>query len=119
MRRALAEYQVVGVRTTLPFARWLMHHARFIAGDLSTDFVAEEWDTRNVGAVFAVDLDDEDADLAGESETAPGIDQVAALVGGLLANEHMEAEKLRRRPAGETNGTMSRWREVGRREALR
>jgi acetyl/propionyl-CoA carboxylase alpha subunit len=119
MRRALAEYQVVGVRTTLPFARWLMHHARFIAGDLSTDFVAEEWDTRNVGAALAVDLDDEDADLAGESETAPGIDQVAALVGGLLANEHMEAEKLRRRPAAETNGTMSRWREVGRREALR
>src|SRR5690348_13036997 len=46
MRRALLEYQVMGVRTTLPFARWLMDHPRFIAGDLSTDFIAEEWETR-------------------------------------------------------------------------
>lgn len=119
MRRALAEYQVVGVRTTLPFARWLMQQPRFITGDLSTDFVAEEWDTRNAGAASAVALEAEDTGLAGESEMAPGIDQVAALVGGLLANEHMEAEKLRRRPVAETNGTMSRWREAGRREALR
>src|SRR6266699_164899 len=29
MRRALPEYQVMGVRTTLPFARWLMDHPRF------------------------------------------------------------------------------------------
>src|SRR5207244_1959190 len=47
MRRALYEYQVLGVRTTLPFDRWLMDEPHFIAGDLSTDFVAEEWDTRN------------------------------------------------------------------------
>jgi len=116
MRRALAEYQVVGVRTTLPFARWLMQQPRFITGDLSTDFVAEEWDTRDGEAASAVALD---SDLAGESEMAPGVDQVAALVGGLLANEHIEAEKLRRRPVAEANGTMSRWREAGRREALR
>src|SRR5207253_2553311 len=46
MRRALSEYQVVGVRTTLPFARWLIDHPRFIAADISTDFVTEEWNTR-------------------------------------------------------------------------
>src|SRR5947209_952913 len=45
MRRALSEYQVVGVSTTLPFARWLMDHPRFIAADISTDFVADEWNT--------------------------------------------------------------------------
>src|SRR5437588_8974999 len=49
MRRALTEYQVLGVRTTLPFARWLMENPRFIEGDMSTDFVAEEWDTRSPG----------------------------------------------------------------------
>src|SRR5215469_14329761 len=49
MRRALAEYKVMGVRTTLPFERWLMEHPRFIAGDISTDFIAEEWDTRAKG----------------------------------------------------------------------
>jgi len=106
MRRALAEYQVLGVRTTLPFARWLMENPRFIEGDLSTDFVAEEWDTRNVGAVPAATQE-------------PTPDQVAALVGSLLMNEHVEAEKLRRRPAVDNNGTASRWRDVGRKEATR
>ena len=27
-------------------ARWLMNHPRFIEGDISTDFIAEEWNTR-------------------------------------------------------------------------
>src|SRR5260370_304161 len=84
MRRALAEYQVIGVRTTLPFARWLMEHPRYLAGDMSTDFIAEEWDTRDVGAQF----------IASE---APEVTQIAAIVGGLLMNEQVEAEKLRRR----------------------
>src|SRR5437588_2548981 len=106
MRRALAEYQVLGVRTTLPFARWLMENPRFIEGDMSTDFVAEEWDTRNVGAVPAATQE-------------PTPDQVAALVGSLLMNEHVQAEKLRRRPAVDNNGTASRWRDVGRKEATR
>jgi len=108
MRRALTEYQVLGVRTTLPFARWLVENPRFIEGDMSTDFVAEEWDTRNVGATLAV---------ARETDLMP--DQVAALVGGLLMNENVEAEKLRRRPSADNDGTASRWRDVGRREATR
>jgi len=104
MRRALSEYQVMGVRTTLPFARWLMEHPRFIAGDMSTDFIAEEWDTRkDVGAQFI----------------APDSVQRAALAGSLLMHEQMEAEKLRRLPATENGAEASRWRDVGRKEALR
>ncbi len=44
LRRALEEYQIMGVRTTIPFARWLMDHPRYQAGDMSTDFIAEEWE---------------------------------------------------------------------------
>ena len=114
MRRALYEYQILGVRTTLPFARWLMDNPRFIAGDLSTDFVAEEWDTRNTGS---------GQDIEASTRVAPELtlDQVAALVGSLLMHENVEAEKLRRRPTAEAdeNGTRSRWRDVGRREAMR
>src|SRR5436305_6791422 len=106
MRRALTEYQVLGVRTTLPFARWLVENSRFIEGDMSTDFVAEEWDRRNVEATPAT---------AQDAGLTP--DQVAALVGGLLMNENVEAEKLRRRPSADNDGTASRWRDVGRREA--
>jgi len=110
MRRALFEYQVAGVRTTLPFARWLMQHPRFIEGDFSTDFVAEEWDTRNVDATNLVAM---------ENETTLSPTQVAALVGSLLTNEHRETEKLRRQPVVEASEAVSRWRHAGRREALR
>jgi acetyl-CoA carboxylase biotin carboxylase subunit len=39
MRRALDEFSVAGVRTTLPFHRAVMRHPDFIAGRLSTAFV--------------------------------------------------------------------------------
>ncbi|GAC1568013.1 MAG: hypothetical protein NVS3B14_15860 [Ktedonobacteraceae bacterium] len=115
MRRALDEYQVLGVRTTLPFARWLMNHPRFLAGDMSTDFIAEEWDTRNAGT---------QSDTPGITETTGNAvtpSQIAALVGGLLLHQHIEEEKLRRKPVGEDGNSAetSRWRDAGRREALR
>jgi acetyl/propionyl-CoA carboxylase alpha subunit len=45
MRRALAEFEVGGVQTTLPFDRWLLEQPGFIdATDLSTDFVDRAWE---------------------------------------------------------------------------
>ena len=112
MRRALAEYQVLGVSTTLPFAHWLMTNPRFLAGDLSTDFIAEEWDTRNAR------LQKDNVGAAGTAQfIAP--EQIAALVGGLLLNQQVEEEKLRRVPVGENGAETSRWRDAGRREILR
>ena len=93
-----------------------MQHPRFIAGDFSTDFVAEEWDTRNVAAPLAVGREPA---LVEETAATVSSAQVAALVGSLLANEHIEAEKLRRRPVVAASEVVSRWREAGRREALR
>ncbi len=107
MRRALSEYHILGVRTTLPFARWLMEHPRFIAGDMSTDFVAEEWDTRKR----------QEASNEDESALAPA--QLAAVVGGLLMNEYIELEKLRRRPVTSDRTETTRWRDLARKEALR
>ncbi len=43
LRRALDEYVIVGTRTTIPFHQWLVRQPRFLAGDFSTDFIAEEW----------------------------------------------------------------------------
>jgi acetyl-CoA carboxylase biotin carboxylase subunit len=39
MRRALEEYRVVGIKTTIPFHQELMNDARFIAGEFDTSFV--------------------------------------------------------------------------------
>ncbi len=39
MRRALDEYRIEGVRTTIPFHRRVFRHPAFIAGDIDTSFV--------------------------------------------------------------------------------
>ncbi|HEX8119434.1 MAG TPA: biotin carboxylase N-terminal domain-containing protein, partial [Pyrinomonadaceae bacterium] len=40
MRRALAEYEVGGIKTTLPFFREVMRDAEFVAGRLDTSFIS-------------------------------------------------------------------------------
>jgi acetyl-CoA carboxylase biotin carboxylase subunit len=102
MRRALAEYQIVGVRTTLPFARWLMEQQRFVAGDLSTDFIAEEWDLRDLSKRSLSSLDSE---------------QVAAIVGSLLWHEQIEQQGLT--VTDDITESGSRWRDATRSEILR
>ena len=44
LRRALDETEVAGIQTTLPFHRFVARHDGFRAGELSTDWVADEWD---------------------------------------------------------------------------
>jgi acetyl-CoA carboxylase biotin carboxylase subunit len=107
MRGALSEYRVVGVRTTLPFARWLMEQPRFIGADMSTDFIAEEWDHRTKN----------ESTRPEDGQFTP--EQVAAIMGGLLMHEQMEDEHLRRRPLSEAREETSLWREASRREILR
>ncbi len=49
MDRALAEYAVAGVKTTIPFCRHVIGHAAFLRGDLSTHFVEEHVDLTALG----------------------------------------------------------------------
>jgi acetyl-CoA carboxylase, biotin carboxylase subunit len=39
MRRALLEYQVLGIKTNLHFLESILSHEKFITGELSTDFI--------------------------------------------------------------------------------
>jgi acetyl-CoA carboxylase biotin carboxylase subunit len=41
MRRAVAEYKVLGIKTTLPFFERVLRHPDFVAGDFDTSFVAK------------------------------------------------------------------------------
>jgi acetyl-CoA carboxylase biotin carboxylase subunit len=43
MRRALREYRLSGVASTIPFCLWVMEHPRFVAGDFDTHFVQQEF----------------------------------------------------------------------------
>ncbi len=134
MRRALAEYQIVGVRTTLPFARWLMEQQRFVAGDLSTDFIAEEWDRRSkespawsVGvsspeqqhsAPQPTVVETGNADEHARQPSLLADEQVAAIVGSLLLHEQIEQQRQRLSAADNITEGSSRWRDASRREAL-
>ena len=43
MRRALDEYIIAGIRTTIPFHRWLMDDEEFQAGSLDTGFIERRY----------------------------------------------------------------------------
>jgi len=114
MRRALHEYQVIGVHTTLPFARWLMTQPRFLAADFSTDFIAEEWR----GSKQEVVHEEEQAAQSQNGELAP--ESIALIAASLLMQDAVEQEQARRHPASSSdhqNG--SRWRDLSRKDALR
>jgi acetyl-CoA carboxylase biotin carboxylase subunit len=51
MRRALSEYEIAGVRTTIPFCLWVLHHPKFCAGDFDTHFVQNEFRDLRLAAV--------------------------------------------------------------------
>lgn len=44
MARALDEYEITGVKTTIPFCAFVMEHEKFIEGDISTHFVPKYYD---------------------------------------------------------------------------
>jgi len=46
MRRALAEYEVRGIRTTIPFFRWILEDDDFQAGRFDTTFIDRKLGTR-------------------------------------------------------------------------
>jgi acetyl-CoA carboxylase, biotin carboxylase subunit len=136
MRRALAEYHILGVRTTLPFALWLMEQQRFVAGDLSTDFIAEEWDRRSekspswsVGVSSpaqqhsvspkptVVEIGNVDEHQRQSALLAD--EQVAAIVGGLLLHEQIEQQRQRLSATDNITESSSRWRDASRKEILR
>jgi acetyl-CoA carboxylase biotin carboxylase subunit len=43
MDRALKEFVIKGIKTNIPFHRWLINHKRFIEGDFNTQFLEEEF----------------------------------------------------------------------------
>jgi acetyl-CoA carboxylase biotin carboxylase subunit len=43
MDRALQEFVIKGIKTTIPFHRWLVNNRRFIQGDFDTTFLDQEY----------------------------------------------------------------------------
>jgi acetyl-CoA carboxylase biotin carboxylase subunit len=98
LRRALDEYRVTGVRTTLPFFRWLVHQPAYIAGPLSTTFLDDVLASRH------------------EPFVVPTPEQI---VDGAVMAAVATWMRGRRAAPSATGPDDSRWQAVGRRERLR
>ncbi|MEP7117518.1 MAG: acetyl-CoA carboxylase biotin carboxylase subunit, partial [Acidobacteriota bacterium] len=59
LRRALREYEVHGIKTTLPFFRWALEDPDFLAGRFDTTFIDRKLAERD-GAPFDPSSDDDD-----------------------------------------------------------
>jgi acetyl-CoA carboxylase biotin carboxylase subunit len=67
MTRAIADYQITGVSTTLDFCKWAINHPAFVSGDFDTHFVKKYYspevleknneDEMMVAALFATYLE--------------------------------------------------------------
>jgi acetyl-CoA carboxylase biotin carboxylase subunit len=86
MKRAISEYRISGVQTTLDFANYVMDHEAFLSGDFDTHFVAK---------YFTPDqLEAKDASL----------EEVGAMALASLLQEQKSTQKVQK------NGTTSRWK---------
>jgi acetyl/propionyl-CoA carboxylase alpha subunit len=100
MARALREYQVLGIRTTIPFFLWLMRQPDYVAGRYDTTYLDRLLAERN-GESF--------------SELTESDEEVASMATALDAYLRTNAGSGL---AGQ-NGTQPPWKQAARREALR
>ena len=105
LRRALDEYAVGGIKTTLPFFRQLVRDPEFIAGRLDTGFIARFFERRAAAGAGA-----------GEEEAEPEQRDMALIAAALdyaLAQKQSSTNHLPREQE------QSNWRLAGRAALLR
>jgi acetyl-CoA carboxylase biotin carboxylase subunit len=100
MRRALDEYTVGGIRTTLPFFREIIRDKEFIAGNLDTGFIANWLERRDM--VLA-------EETGNETDT---IRRDVAMIAAALDYQNQTAANSSTAQA--TSETASRWKMAGR-----
>ena len=105
MRRALGEYAVAGIKTTVPFFVWLLEQREFLDGAFHTTYLDEILRSRN-GKPFR----EPSADAEEEAAIA------AALQAVLAPGTVPHAGAVRLQPA---QGGGSRWKSAARAEASR
>ena len=102
MRRALAEYVVTGIKTTVPFFRWLLDQPEFVSGRFHTTY-----------------LDQVMADRAGRPFAAPdaAVEDLAAIAAAVQTM--IAAESAAAGPNGSAPAPGRHWKAQGRVEGLR
>jgi acetyl-CoA carboxylase biotin carboxylase subunit len=103
MRRAVSEYRVLGIRTTLPFFERALRHPAFVSGAYDTSFVAR----------FLADQKAEEARAAED----PGAHDVALAAAAVQAFRERQATRGEAAGASEVTAG-SAWQRRGWREAV-
>jgi acetyl-CoA carboxylase biotin carboxylase subunit len=106
MQRALGEYLVTGIKTTVPFFAWLLAQADFQAGRFHTTYLDEELKARN-GRPFV--------------EPTPALEELAAIAAALeavMSPSALAADPSDVRPDS-PGGAARLWRAQARAEGLR
>ena len=98
MKRALAEYEVRGIRTTIPFFRWLLDDEDFRAARVDTTFIDRKLGTPEGAPMQAITPDHEWL-----AAMAAAVHQFSSAVPASVASAR----------------TASRWTDAGRAEAVR
>ena len=104
MRRALGEYLVTGIKTTVPFFSWLLAQPEFADGRFHTTYLDEVLKTRN-GRPFV--------------EAPPEIEDIAAIAAAMEAVLSPSALAADASGAPIANVGARRWRAQARAEGLR
>ena len=97
MRRALSEYEVRGIKTTIPFFQWVLEDPDFVAGRFDTSFIDKKLGARDGELLRTPDAEHEEL-----AAIAAALTQLARTPGAAAAPLHP-----------------SRWRSTARLEALR
>ena len=127
MRRALAEYRVLGVRTSVPFFRWLLRQAAFLAVEVHTSYLDEVLQQRAGEPFVPASVSQEEvaaiaAVLALQAD-AGGVrlqaDHATSTRGVWLSGGPLRRCGTRVRGPPEGGPPTSRWRRQARHEALR
>ncbi|HWQ31641.1 MAG TPA: acetyl-CoA carboxylase biotin carboxylase subunit [Blastocatellia bacterium] len=104
MKRALGEYQVGGIRTTIPFFEAVLEDEEFLAGEIDTGFIPR-FNQRQAAAQAA----DPQAETDGLSN-----EQLAAALVAALSYTRQEQKQA----ATNNAAPVSRWKNAGRLSAL-
>jgi acetyl-CoA carboxylase biotin carboxylase subunit len=96
LRRALDEYEISGIKTTLPFFRDIVRDDEFVAGRLDTGFISGFYERREKAGVEAGDP----------------VEQDLAIIAGALHYAKQQRAAVANRPSA--NEVESRWKMSGR-----
>jgi propionyl-CoA carboxylase alpha chain len=102
MKRALDEYKIFGVSTSIPFCHAVMQHEKFLAGEFDTHFIENEY----VGADAKEVLDEDDIKQ----------EQIAAIAAAWLESNGRANQK---QAVSRNTGSPSRWKQIGRKDQIR